>query len=247
VPVMENGGHECLVARVSAIGDAISAAHGWDPWADRHVAQRNIAVVQVATPISRILSSLDATRFLDARVQLLQVGRQAAQTVQLVAPNLKVDPAVQTHVLAELSPQGRIFMPQLQPDVPAALPAIHPLAPAEIFAPDAPAGTVAAATGLLDVPRVAPHALLDIGTPAAFAGVHPSLGGGPWMGGDIPLLHTGGNVPDLVRHGTLLSPELVGRLTQLAPPAADQAQVLRVASYRGDQLVGGYTIVVRGS
>jgi hypothetical protein len=33
----------------------------------------------------------------------------------------------------------------------------------------------------------------------------------------------------------------------VAPPSKGEAQVLRVASYRGDQLVGGYTIVVTGS
>ncbi len=52
VPTFENNGHECLVVRVfepifDALGlDQFSAA------ADRHVAQRNIAVVQAASPAS---------------------------------------------------------------------------------------------------------------------------------------------------------------------------------------------------
>jgi hypothetical protein len=42
----------------------------------------------------------------------------------------------------------------------------------------------------------------------------------------------------------------VGRLQSGAgvhpPPKSDEAQVLRLATYSGDQLVGGYTLVVTG-
>ena len=44
VPVVENGGHECLMARLSGIGDPIGN-NEWQPWHNRHVAQRNISVV----------------------------------------------------------------------------------------------------------------------------------------------------------------------------------------------------------
>lgn len=52
VPTYENGGHECLVVRAfEPLLDALSPDQ-FSPAADRHVGQRNIAVVQAASPAS---------------------------------------------------------------------------------------------------------------------------------------------------------------------------------------------------
>jgi len=53
----------------------------------------------------------------------------------------------------------------------------------------------------------------------------------------------GGHLADLFSGINSLNP----RNATVAPPSKGEAQVLRVASYRGDQLVGGYTIIVVGS
>jgi hypothetical protein len=58
VPVYLNDGHECLVVRV---GDAMMdpvATNQFSPVADRHVGQRNIAVVRAASP-AQITLNLD--------------------------------------------------------------------------------------------------------------------------------------------------------------------------------------------
>src|SRR5262249_15637980 len=58
VPVLQNGGHECLVFRVSGIGDPIGA-NEWQPWLNRHVAQRNISVLSAGANASQLVSLLD--------------------------------------------------------------------------------------------------------------------------------------------------------------------------------------------
>lgn len=51
-PTFENGGHECLVVRAfEPILDPVAQSQ-FSPVADRHIAQRNIAVVQAASPAS---------------------------------------------------------------------------------------------------------------------------------------------------------------------------------------------------
>jgi hypothetical protein len=236
VPVVENNGHECLVVRVSAIGDNISATHPWDAWADRHVAQRNIHVASQGAEMAKLITSLNATLQARSRVQLLQVGAEAAHAVQLVAPHLKLDQAVRTHVLAEMRADGSVFLPATRAVVTAGQPAVHTAAPI------VHAGAVAP----LAVPRVIPNALLNIGAAAVQPPKIEAARTAAVAGGPIELLPRGGNVGTLLNHASLISPEVMKQIQQVAPPKADTAQVLRVASFVGDQLVGGYTIVIKG-
>jgi ABC-type hemin transport system substrate-binding protein len=61
------------------------------------------------------------------------------------------------------------------------------------------------------------------------------------------VLERGGSVSHLLSHANYLAPQLRQKLKALQPPSANQAQVLRMATYEGDAVVGGYTIVIRGA
>jgi hypothetical protein len=234
VPQMVNAdGHECLVARASAIGDNLSAADAWHPYADRHVAQRNVHVAQPNADMSKLIHALEASRIKSTRVQLLQVGEQAAVTLKIAAPKLKLDPAVKTHVLAELRPDGSLALPATvtgpaggHAPVALATPAAHP--------------AVTPATG---VPRIVPGTVLRV--PAPTTRVTTPVPG-PAGGATTELAVGGANLTHLIAHATLLSPELLATIKQLPAPPRGNAQVMRIVSLQGDQIVGGYTIVVGG-
>jgi len=108
VQPLVNDDHPCLVARVSAFGDPLNSIYQWDAWADRHVAQKNLTVLTVLADVQKLLLSLDATKPANATVRLYQIGPEAAQSLTLVAPNLKIDATVKTTLLSELSPDGKI-------------------------------------------------------------------------------------------------------------------------------------------
>ena len=209
VPVLENGGHECLVARVSAFGDPLNSSYEWDAWADRHVAQRNVTVVYTFAYVRNLLDSLDKTKPAKSTVRLYQIGQEAADTLILAAPHLTVDPRVKTTLLAELRPDGDLMLPPLT----------------------------------ATVPRIMPHLLLNLGNkPQVTASVIRPTNN---EGGN--LLHEGADVPTLLHHGNLLSAEMLQRLNVLPLPKKAEAQVLRIVSYKDNQPIGGYTIIVSGA
>jgi hypothetical protein len=105
VPVMENGGHECLVVTVSGFGDQIGA-NVWTPQSDRHVAQRNVAVVADTAGMQRIISRFDLALHVNARIELTLANAEAADAARIVAPHLHVDPAQRALTLANLDHQG---------------------------------------------------------------------------------------------------------------------------------------------
>lgn len=87
VPVMVNGGHECLIVNTSApMLDPITSPY--HSWLDRHVGQRNMHVVQasggqqltVKLAANNVLPMLARTQFA-ATVFRLRVDREAAQRV----------------------------------------------------------------------------------------------------------------------------------------------------------------------
>jgi len=144
----------------------------------------------------------------------------------MAAPHLKVDPAVKTQVLAELRTDGSLHIPATLAVVPGG---------------QSPEATTAAhmAAAVPAVPRVLPHTLLNVAHPAVPAArVHPMK--------PTEVLAAGANVEHLVGHVTLMSPEVAKQIAKLRPPKANQAQVLRFVSFQGDQIVGGYTVIVQG-
>lgn len=219
VPVMENGGHECLMVRISGVGDAIGN-NEWQPWENRHVAQRNISVVAAGATIGNLVTSLNLTRRLDANLQLIQLGpREGALAAGLVTPQLRVA-AIDTHVLGELTVANEIVL--RQPATPPAgmFTAVHPLASGIDLAPPVVRG-IDSGTRVVDPSLVLsdfqPERPIAIGEPAPthLADLLASVDG----------LHDG---------------------RTLDQPAPGEAFVLRMASYVGDQLVGGYTLVIGG-
>ncbi len=111
IPVMENGGHECIVARAGVMGDMMQSTNDWNPWVDRHIGQRNIAVVTAGDDVQRLIDTLDASRKHGTRLELAQVGKEAKMVLALAAPHLQLDPAVKSHVLAEMTTDGKVIMP----------------------------------------------------------------------------------------------------------------------------------------
>jgi hypothetical protein len=127
VPVIENGGHECLVVRVSGIGDPLGN-NQWQPWLNRHIGQRNISVVAAATSL-RLITALNLSRKPQAHLQLIQLGSKEGEiAVKTVAPGLKIAAKVETHLLGELTAENRIVLRKPERAPPGMLAPVHPLA-----------------------------------------------------------------------------------------------------------------------
>jgi hypothetical protein len=243
-PIVENGGHECLVARVSSIGDAVSSSHPWDAWADRHVAQRNISVVTPGMDTSHFVQALEASRPKGMFVQLAQVGIEAKIAVDLVAPYLKLDPAVKTHILAELLPDGGIHLPPTHPDLPRGRVPLHPsvaVGKAEVKLPQIEPAMP------FEISRIPAHQVFETRPLAELANVVKAAQPSLKEPGHIRVLASGGNVHLLLLYATLVSPELLGNISHLPAPQKQQAQVLRMSSYQEGRLAGGYTIILSGA
>jgi hypothetical protein len=222
-PVSVNGGHECLVVRVSGIGDPIGG-NAWQPWLNRHVAQRNISVVSAGSPVMQLIANLDISRFDNAHVQLLQLSpREGELARHIVAPEFKIRD-IDSHVLGEIGLDGKIRL-TMPTSVPAGmLASVHPLADG----------------GPAPIPRLRPMGSTAVIDPMvsirAFRGVKPMLREAQG------------------RRGVMDSAHLHELLTGIAnlhagtdfheAPAKGEAQVVRLASYKGEQLVGGYTMVI---
>lgn len=110
VPVMENQGHECVVARVSGLGDPLVSVNNWNPDQDRHLAQRNLAVIYTMAQLANLLGTLEAGRMKGTVTRLYQVGKAAKHALALVAPDAVLDPTVHDHLLAEIDAEGRLFV-----------------------------------------------------------------------------------------------------------------------------------------
>jgi hypothetical protein len=230
VPTVVNGGHECLIARVSAIGDPIGPANEWDAWGNRHVAQRNITVSGVAQDITALMASLERSRSRGMRIQLLQVGpRDGSLPLELLAPRFRVDAKVQTQILAELDAGGRLRIPRVRAGFGG-------------LAADAKAVFVVDEQAMpTSVRRVSPRELVSVKPPrSARPASQPSPKSQDWS-----VVAENASLFDLVRYDGLLSQEAKKQLGKTLPqPKGEDAQVLRLVAYDGDRLVGGYTIVV---
>jgi hypothetical protein len=225
IPIVVNDGHECLLVRVTAMGDAPDPAHRWDAWADRRIGQRNIGVVTSGASIAPILEGLQQSRLGRTRIELVQVGIEARHVLALTTPELTPDPRVRTQVLAELGARGDITLPRTR------------LQEAPVPAGRGPLRDTFAAGR---VPRLALDAILDLPVDTHAVAAVPRVR----RTGRIPLVQRRGTVTDLLAHSRLLSDELKRQTSELSPPEQGTAQVLRIAEYEGDQMVGGYTVVV---
>ncbi|MBV9582431.1 MAG: hypothetical protein JO057_27925 [Chloroflexi bacterium] len=122
VPVMENGGHECLVVRVSGFGDQIGP-NEWAAYENRHIAQRNVAVVAGTQQMQAIVGRLKLqAATAQTRFEMTQVGSEAKDAVQIVAPKLVIDPTITTHVLANLNADKTLTVVPTPADTPRILP-----------------------------------------------------------------------------------------------------------------------------
>jgi hypothetical protein len=215
VPVMENGGHECIVVRVSGLGDPIGN-NAWNPWQNRHVAQRNVAVVD-PPQFGQLVKVLDKSLMASKHLQLIQVGAlEGIHVTNLVAPQLKVAPAVQTHVLGELTATGEVTLPR------------GIVAPAGMLAPISPL-----AVGItLPVTVVQPHGTVPVLDTVRLASTTTRAG---------TVVAAKARLPDLIAAVDKLHPG-----DRLEQPPRNQAYVLRAATYDGEQLIGGYTFVISG-
>ena len=230
VPTLVNSGHECLVVRIEGIGDPIGG-NPWAPWQNRHVAQRNIAVVMALANISVLIASLNASRSTRTRLQLVQVGaREAELALKIAAPHLR-PAAVAAHVLGEIDLMGQFTTATPERPPPAALAPVHQLA-----AGGAPAPPNLLSEGeakVIDAQRVFGNLRV---APAAAAGLSSRIKAAE------ARTPPGGHLADLFSDLPTLNP---GHLT-LPPPSRGEAQVVRLASYQGEQLAGGYTFVLAG-
>ncbi len=214
VPTFENGGHECLVVRVSGIGDPLGA-NDWQPWLNRHVAQRNIGVVTAGANISSLVASLGRTRPFNTRIQLIQLGAREGELARHIAsPKLRVA-EVDTHVLAEMNVMDEIVAVDDRVMPAGAMAAVHPRAaggPAEV-----PPRLDEAAVRMLDPAVTISHEKVARARP-------------------------GKHLADLFSEG----PALHRSAQKRRGLVRNEMHVLRVAAYNGEQLVGGYTLVIEG-
>ncbi len=214
VPVMENGGHECLVVRVSGIGDPVGG-NPWSPWLNRHVGQRNVSVVAPGTQAHKLIAQLDRTRLEGHYLQLIQVGpKEGGLAARLVAPGLKVAPQLETHLLGEMTALGGVVLSQ-RGTVPAGMFApVHAMAHGVTWA--VPSVREHGGVAVLDPVRILRD--LDPRDREHANAVHLAD-----LLGAVDRLHGG---------------------ERLGAPPHGEAYVLRMATYQGDQLVGGYTLVI---
>jgi hypothetical protein len=95
VPIFENGGHECLVVRAfEPILDPL-AFDRFSPQIDRHVGQRNIAVVQASSPAAIDLNlslGFSEEAPVDAEVDVAVEGPDSMEWLKLLTG--KIDPGL---------------------------------------------------------------------------------------------------------------------------------------------------------
>jgi hypothetical protein len=228
VPVFKLGG-ESLVVRASSIGDTINPVHAWDPWAERHVAGQSISVLRTAPQTATLISTILANTKPGTRVQVVQVGEQARLVMQLMAPTLRLDPRVKTDVLAELQSDGSLMVVAPSRQSPGALAPIHTLS--GMAQPDMETHAI------LEVPRI---------NLAPFIGREQEMKSSAQevTGGRESRIARDATPVDLLRYERFLPNPLKSKLTHLSAPQSGVGQVLRFVGYTGDQLVGGYTVVV---
>lgn len=225
VPVMVNGGHECLMVRLSGIGDPIGN-NPWAPWLNRHICQRNIAVVQQGAPLIKLLERLDLSVIAGARLELAQISPREAEMARAVAaPNLRLR-ALSTHALAEFDLRRRLRVPELSAPSPAMLAAIHPLA----------------AEGAPEPPRVRMDGTVRILHDLDVATARGRRRRDRERGPDNSETARGALLARLLDFGGLH--EGAERHEPLGPR---EGAALRVATYKGGQLIGGYTLLVQGT
>ena len=239
VPILANGGHECLVARVSGMGDPVGG-NPWSPWLNRHVGQRNISVVPSGTSIVHLVKSLDATRVRGGRLQLVQVGKpQGRLATQLVAPRLHIPSDVVTHVLGEVSARGQIALPKLAAVTPAMMPPVHALAHGVEI--DAPTVHQKGAVALVDPSAVLGDFTPDIDAPAATK----QAARGRKTASKAKTAASKNASPVHLADLMGAMDKLHGDAKRTDAPGVGEAVVLRFANYDAKgQLVGGYTLVV---
>jgi hypothetical protein len=227
VPAIVNGGHECLFARVSGIGDPIGN-NDWDPNKNRHVGQRNIAVVAAGTNVTRLIAQLDASRPAGTRLQLIQVGPREGELVRRVAiPRLRLAD-LKTQVLGEIDARQRVGLGDQTKASGGMLASVHPLAAGKAPAPPPIQRDPA-------LPIIDPSAILGLGREGR--GEKPPPGARA-----AEAAKSEGRLAELLGGVAALRP----RARRLPPPRPGEAQLLRIATYAGDRLVGGYTIVITG-
>jgi hypothetical protein len=218
VPVMENGGHECLVVRVYGIGDPLGA-NEWQPWLNRHVGQRNVSVVTSAKSWNQLLTTFTDLAEEAHRIQLIQLAPQQGKfAARIVAPQDHVARRTQTHLLAELDLMSRVGLERPK-QVPAGMLApVHPLN----------------AGGAPPLPVLRPPGRVAVIEPSRLAGRVLSR---------TKQGSAGAKVATLLRAvGKLQEGAPV-----LGPPDAGETYALRIASSDSKgQLIGGYTVVVPG-
>jgi hypothetical protein len=134
VPVIENGGHECLVVRVHGMGDPLGG-NEWHPWQNRHVAQRNVSVVPTGQNLNGLISRLGQIGKI-ARLQLVQLAPTEGEfAARIVAPSAKIAATTPTHVLSELNAEGQVMLTQRPELAPAALAPFHAMTAGAVPAP----------------------------------------------------------------------------------------------------------------
>lgn len=152
VPVLQNGGHECLFVRIEGFGDSIGG-NPWDARLNRHLAQRNITVVQQQQQVAPLVQSLNVRRAAGGRIELSQIGAEALHAVQIAAPHLRLDPAIKTMPLAHLegttvtvhsldNPAPRILPHALLKHAAAPAPPAHRVTPTARTIPNADVATL---------------------------------------------------------------------------------------------------------
>jgi hypothetical protein len=258
VPVMENGGHECLVVRVYGIGDPLGN-NDWQPWLNRHIAQRNVSVVAQQN-LGNLFTRLGAIKTVN-RLQLVQLAAKEGEVAaKIVAPRTTIPVDTATHVLSELNAQRQVVVGQRLAPQAATLAPFHPLTTTKV--PAAPVLKAPGAVPVVATAALVAHLAPDVRAAAAPAPAGPKPAAPPPAAPTpaaakpaIPLrinpAAEAAATPSLVASITSMFasvPELHPGAQTLPSLKAGQVNVLRLANLdAGGQLVGGYTLVVEGS
>ncbi|MFD7613067.1 hypothetical protein [Streptomyces sp. NPDC059828] len=101
-PSTRNNGHECVIVRVSGVGDTLQPDHRFEPAYDRHVGQRNIQACLFGDNQRALVERLRASLPRGAQLRFRVAGKEAQTTLDLLAPGLTVDPRVEGRIVQNI-------------------------------------------------------------------------------------------------------------------------------------------------
>ncbi len=232
-PVVENGGHECLLAQVGCFTDIAGAS--WDANANRHVGQRNVDLATGGQNLMPLLLHLGRALPRNADLQLLHGMADVQRVLQANAPDLA----------------GRINAPRRVPLGAYPLDGGYAHLGAVVYQGGKPYLVPADVVGPRFSPAGVDHALLANPAVRRISGGQSALQALVRQAGSDkqPRGCFDGWLPNAITRLLNLMPGgnqfTAGQLAQHLGARSDEGHLIRMVATNASGVVGGYSIIVR--